>query len=147
MSTNGSVAQAAPERKLKRSMWLACPEGYRPDPAIVDAAGDGVRLVADPRQAVAGARAVYTDVWVSMGDEAEQQRRLADLRGYQVNAELMAFAAPDAVFLHCLPAHRGQEVATDVIDGPQSAVWQQAANRLPTEQAALYALVTGDWEV
>jgi len=125
---------------------LACPEGYRPDPAIVEAAGDAVRVVTDPRDAVAGAAAVYTDVWVSMGDEAEQQRRLADLRPYEVDGDLMALAADDAVFLHCLPAHRGQEVSAAVIDGPQSAVWQQAANRLPTEQAALYALVTGNWE-
>ena len=125
---------------------LACPEGYRPDPAIVEAAGDAVRVVTDPREAVAGAAAVYTDVWVSMGDEAEQQRRLADLRPYEVDGDLMALAADDAVFLHCLPAHRGQEVSAAVIDGPQSAVWQQAANRLPTEQAALYALVTGNWE-
>jgi ornithine carbamoyltransferase len=122
---------------------LACPAGYRPDPAVASAA----HVVDDPREAVAGARAVYTDVWVSMGDEAEQRRRLDDLRAYQVDPELMALAAPDVIFLHCLPAHRGQEVAAAVIDGPQSAVWQQAANRLPTEQAAIYALVTGDWAV
>ena len=115
---------------------LACPEGHRLD---------GVPVTA-PREAVAGARAVYTDVWVSMGDDDERERRLT-LRPYQVDAELMAHAAPDAIFLHCLPAHRGEEVTAEVIDGRQSAVWQQAANRLPTEQAALYALVTGDWEV
>jgi ornithine carbamoyltransferase len=72
---------------------------------------------------------------------------MADLGAYQVDPALMAQAAPDAVFLHCLPAHRGEEVAAAVIDGPQSAVWDQAANRLPTEQAVLYALTTGDWEV
>jgi ornithine carbamoyltransferase len=101
----------------------------------------------DPREAVTGARAVYTDVWVSMGDEAEQQRRMRDLEDFRVTPGLMGLAAPDAIFLHCLPAHRGEEVATAVIDGAHSAVWQQAANRLPTEQAALYALTTGDWEV
>jgi ornithine carbamoyltransferase len=122
---------------------LACPEGYRPDAEIAS----GAQVVTDPREAVAGACAVYTDVWVSMGDEAERQRRLADLAPYRVDPALMAGAARDAIFLHCLPAHRGEEVAAEVIDGPQSAVWQQAANRLPTEQAALYALVTGDWEV
>ena len=123
---------------------LACPEGYGPDPNIAA----GANVVANPREAVAGARAVYTDVWVSMGDaESERQRRLADLEPYRVTPGLMALAARDAVFLHCLPAHRGEEVATAVIDGAHSAVWQQAANRLPTEQAALYALVTGDWEV
>jgi len=118
---------------------LACPDGYRPDvPA---------QVFDDPAAAVTGARAVYTDVWVSMGDDAERARRMADLDAYQVDPALMALAAPDAAFLHCLPAHREQEVAPAVIDGPQSAVWQQAANRLPTEQAALYALTSGDWEV
>ena len=102
----------------------------------------------NPREAVAGARAVYTDVWVSMGDpESQRQRRLDDLAPYQVTPGLMGLAAADAVFLHCLPAHRGEEVAAAVIDGAHSAVWDQAANRLPTEQAVLYALVTGDWEV
>jgi ornithine carbamoyltransferase len=118
---------------------LACPDGYRPDvPAEV---------FDDPAAAVTGARAVYTDVWVSMGEDAERARRMADLGAYQVDPALMASAAPDAAFLHCLPAHRGEEVAPAVIDGPQSAVWQQAANRLPTEQAVLYALTSGDWEV
>jgi ornithine carbamoyltransferase len=116
---------------------LACPPGYEPDvPAPV---------YDDPREAVTGACAVYTDVWVSMGDVAGDRR--LDLSAYQVTPELMALAAPDAIFLHCLPAHRGEEVASAVIDGGQSAVWQQAANRLPTEQAALYALVTDAWEV
>ena len=80
-----------------------------------------------------------------MGEEEEQQRRLADLAPYQVNAELMALAKPDAIFLHCLPARRGEEVTAEVIDGPHSAVWQQAENRMWTEQALLYALTTGDW--
>jgi ornithine carbamoyltransferase len=124
---------------------LACPPGYHPDPEILAGAGGEAFVVADPRDAVAGAQAVYTDVWVSMGEEAEQQRRQAALARYQVSSRLMALAAPDAIFLHCLPAHRGQEVAAEVIDGPQSVVWQQAANRLPTEQAVLYALTTGDW--
>jgi ornithine carbamoyltransferase len=123
---------------------LACPEGYGPDPDIAA----GATVLANPREAVAGARAVYTDVWVSMGDaESERQRRLDDLEPYRVTPELMGLAASDAIFLHCLPAHRGEEVAAAVIDGAHSAVWQQAANRLPTEQAALYALVTDDWEV
>jgi ornithine carbamoyltransferase len=123
---------------------LACPAGYGPDPAIAA----GATVLENPREAVAGARAVYTDVWVSMGDaESERQRRLEDLKPYRVTPGLMGLAASDAIFLHCLPAHRGEEVATAVIDGAHSAVWQQAANRLQTEQAALYALVTGDWEV
>ncbi len=123
---------------------VACPPGYEPDAEIVRASG--ARLTHDPYEAIEGAHAVYTDVWVSMGEEAEQQRRLAELARYQVTPALMAQAAVGAVFLHCLPAHRGQEVAAEVIDGPQSLVFLQAANRLPTEQAVLYALITGQWE-
>lgn len=107
--------------------------------------GMDLRIAAppDPPQAVvAGARAVCTDRWVSMG----QTDGRTELEPYQVTSELMALAARDAVFLHCQPAHRGDEVAAAVIDGPQSLVWQQAGNRLPTQQALLYALVTGDWE-
>ena len=126
-------------------LTLACPPGYLPDADIARAAGPAVHLFRDPRDAVLGAHAVYTDVWVSMGDEQERARRMADLAAYRVDHALMSLAANDAVFLHCLPAHRGEEVAADVIDGPRSAVWQQAANRLPTEQAVLHALVTG-WE-
>ena len=99
----------------------------------------------DPREAVQGAHAVYTDVRRSMGQPDTQAHR-ARLEPYRVTPELMALAAPDAVFLHCLPAHRGEEVDAMVIDGPQSLVWEQAANRLPTEQALLHALVTGEWE-
>ena len=92
-----------------------------------------------------GADAVYTDVWVSMGDEAERSERLRALRPYQVDERLLALAKPHAVFLHCLPAHRGEEVAAEVIDGPRSVVWQQAENRMPTEEALLYALVRRRW--
>jgi ornithine carbamoyltransferase len=124
---------------------LACPPGYLPDADISRAAGPAVHLFEDPRDAVLGAHAVYTDVWVSMGDEQQRRGRMADLAAYRVDQRLMGLAAHDAIFLHCLPAHRGEEVAAEVIDGAQSAVWQQAANRLPTEQAVLHALVT-DWE-
>ena len=132
---------------------VACPPGYEPDADILAGAertaaanGSHIRLTHDPHEAVEGAHAVYTDVWVSMGDEAERARRLEALARYQVTAALMDRAAAGAVFLHCLPAHRGQEVAAEVIDGPRSLVFPQAANRLPTEQAALYALITGEWE-
>ena len=104
-----------------------------------------VGIVDDPREAVAGAHAVYTDVWVSMGAEADADARRRELAPYQVTSALMAAAAPDAVFMHCLPAHREEEVTADVIDGPASVVWRQAANRLPTEQAIVYALITGGW--
>jgi ornithine carbamoyltransferase len=117
---------------------VACPSGY--EPAV------GGYVTHDPAEAVRGAHAVYTDVWVSMRQDAERERRLADLAPYQVNEALMDLAQPGAVFLHCLPAHRGEEVSAEVIDGRASTVWQQAANRLPTEQAVLYALVTGRWD-
>ena len=117
---------------------IASPRGYLPTVY-------GAHVVEDPREAVEDADVVYTDVWASMGEEAEHDERLLTFGRYQVTAELMERAKPDAIFMHCLPAHRGEEVAADVIDGQQSAVWQQAANRLPTEQALLYALCTGEW--
>jgi ornithine carbamoyltransferase len=103
-------------------------------------------LMEDPAEAVSGAHAVYTDVWVSMGEEQEREVRMAALRPYQVTEELMARARPDAVFMHCLPAHRGEEVVAAVIDGPRSVVWRQAENRLPTEEALLFALTQQRWE-
>ena len=127
------------------------PPRYWPKLEILESArelasryGGDIDLSNDPRSAAVGADALYTDVWVSMGEEEEQQQRRSDLSGYQVTGDLMALAKPGAIFLHCLPAHRGEEVTADVIDGPSSAVWQQAANRLPTEQALLYALTSGD---
>ncbi|OFW54436.1 MAG: ornithine carbamoyltransferase [Actinobacteria bacterium RBG_16_67_10] len=118
---------------------IACPSGY--EPGATDA-----QIVTDPLEAVAGANAVYTDVWVSMGEEAERDARLSALEPFRVDARIMAAARPDAIFMHCLPAHRGEEVTAEVIDGPQSVVWQQAENRLPTEEALLFALVTRRWE-
>jgi ornithine carbamoyltransferase len=130
---------------------VACPPGYEPDASIVEAAkrvaaaaGSTVLITHNPLEAVAEADAVYTDVWLSMGvPELERAARVSAFREYQVNAALMSRAKPDAVFLHCLPAHRGEEVAADVFDGPHSRVFHQAANRLPTEQAILFALLTG----
>lgn len=129
---------------------VATPDAYRPDPDVLAVAGklaarsgSRVDVGTDPVAAVAGASAVYTDVWLSMGDPAETRAvRLAALVPYRVNAELMARAEPDAVFLHCLPAHRGEEVDADVIDGPRSQVFRQAANRRPVAQAVLLALLT-----
>ena len=130
---------------------VATPPGYAPDASVLTvaravAAGQGstVTLTSDPYAAVAGASAVYTDVWVSMGDDpGERAQRVAALNPYRVDAPLMAHARQDAVFLHCLPAHRGDEVTAEVMDGPQSLVFPQAANRLPTAQAVLTALVLG----
>ena len=123
---------------------VASPPGYELDDDVVARArnlGGTVDLVADPHEAVRGADAVYTDVWTSMGQEEESAARKAAFESYQVDRELMAAAGDDAVFLHCLPAHRGQEVTADVIDGSQSLVWPQTANRMHATRAALAELV------
>jgi ornithine carbamoyltransferase len=99
----------------------------------------------DAREAVAGAQVVVTDTWISMG-QSHAEEKLAAMAPFQVNEALMAQATPEALFLHCLPAHRGEEVAAEVIDGPRSLVWQQAENRMPTEEALLLALIARRWE-
>ncbi|HEX3540600.1 MAG TPA: ornithine carbamoyltransferase [Acidimicrobiales bacterium] len=112
---------------------VACPPGYEPDAAAVEAArGRGVDIEVghDPRAAATGADAVFTDTWISMGDETAANERRSAFGGFTVDADIMGRAAPSAPFLHCLPAHRGEEVTDEVIDGPQSLVWQEAANRL-----------------
>jgi ornithine carbamoyltransferase len=126
---------------------IACPPEYAPDPrvlqlarAIADESGTELQVVHDPAIAVAGAHAVYADVWASMGEESEREARRRALASYRVTEELMGLAQPGAIFLHCLPAKRGEEVDAAVIDGPQSVVWRQSANRLPTEQALLLLL-------
>ena len=131
---------------------VASPPGYEPEPAVVataerlaGASGSEVVVANDPQLAVRGANAVYTDVWLSMGDsEAERAARLEALRPYRVDEALMAIADRDAVFMHCLPAHRGEEVAAEVIDGPRSVVFDQAENRMHTAQALLRALLLGE---
>ena len=127
------------------------PVGYAPDPAVVELAegiaaktGGGVQITEDPVEGVGGADVVYTDVWASMGQEAEQQERLARFDGFMVDAGLMKHAKPDAIFLHCLPAHRGEEVAAEVIDGPQSVVFDQAENRLHAQKALMVRLMGRD---
>lgn len=130
---------------------IATPPGFEPDPDIVRAsqaravaAGGSIVLTHDPAEAVLGVEAVYADVWTSMGKEAEREVRQRAFVGYTVDAALMSLASKAAVFLHCLPAHRGEEVTDDVIDGPASRVWKQAGNRLHTETALLYTVLTGD---
>jgi len=123
---------------------VASPAPYRPDREIVEAArgaGGRIRLTADPREAARGANALYTDVWVSMGEEEEREERLAAFRGYTIDEGLLSLASPDAVVLHCLPAHRGEEITDGVLEGPRSIVWDQAENRLHTEKALLSALL------
>ncbi len=122
---------------------LACPEGYDPDPSILGAARDAapVTLVRDPAEAAEGARVVSTDVWASMGQEEEAEARRRAFDGYTITETIMGRAATDAIFLHCLPAHRGEEVTGAVIDGPQSRVWDEAENRLHAQKALLVGLM------
>jgi len=126
----------------------ATPANYGPNPDIVRAtaelaAASGSKIVytVDPKEAARGANVLYTDVWVSMGEEAEQKAREVAFQGYQINAALLALAAPDAFVMHDLPAHRGQEITDDMLDGSRSAVWDQAENRLHAEKAILELLV------
>ena len=128
-------------RRLDFRLRVACPEGYEPDAAIVAAAGDRVTLLRDPAEAARGADLVTTDVWASMGQEDEQRERARAFAPYQVTDAVMAEAAEDALFMHCLPAHRGEEVAASVIDGPRSVVWDEAENRLHAQKALLEFLL------
>lgn len=132
--------------KLGFELRLACPEGYDPDPAILARAkGAGkVSIMRDPKEAVRGAHVINTDVWASMGQEEEQAVREKAFAGYTVDTDLMRLAASDAIFLHCLPAHRGEEVSAEVIDGPQSKVWDEAENRLHIQKAIMAVLMGGE---
>ena len=134
--------------QLGAEVWVASPPGYEPKPEAVAWAHERaaqtngkVTVTNDPRAAVAGADVVYTDVWTSMGQEAEAQDRRKVFRPYQVNAELFASAKSDAIFMHCLPAHRGEEVTTEVIDSARSVVFRQAENRLHAQKAILIELM------
>ncbi len=129
-------------RQFGFSLQAACPEGYDPDQGVLEAAGDCVTIVRDPREAATGADLVTTDVWASMGQEQEQKEREAAFAGFMVDDAIMACANDDALFLHCLPAHRGEEVSASVIDGKQSVVWDQAENRLHAQKALLEFLLT-----
>ncbi len=132
---------------------IAAPAGYAPDASIVadaraiaERTGGSVAVLTDPAEAAAGADVVVTDTWVSMGQEAEKAERVAVFGDYTVDARLMGLAAPDAIFLHCLPAYRGYEVSADVLDGPQSVVWDEAENRLHAQKALLAWLLAKNTE-
>jgi ornithine carbamoyltransferase len=120
---------------------LACPPGFEPNPAILAEAGPRVTVTHDARAAVRGADVVYTDVWTSMGQEAEAEARREAFRPYQVNEQLVSLAAADALVMHCLPAHRGEEITDPVLDGPQSVVFDQAENRLHVQKAIMVWLL------
>ena len=131
-------------RRLGFPLRLACPEGYEPEPEVVSAAqseGADIQLIRDPSAAVEGALVVTTDVWASMGQEEEAKARAAAFATYQVDEALMERAHPDAIFLHCLPAHRGEEVSAAVLEGPRSHVWDEAENRLHAQKALLLWLL------
>jgi ornithine carbamoyltransferase len=131
--------------RLPFKLALACPKGYDPDARILERgrkkAPKGVSLFRDPVQAVKNADVVYTDVWASMGQEAEQEARVKVFEGFQVNRKLMQNAKPDAIVMHCLPAHRGEEISAEILDGPRSVVWDEAENRLHVQKAILEILM------
>jgi ornithine carbamoyltransferase len=142
-----SLALAAPGLGIQ--LRFACPDGYEPDGGIMEQAQAGapagaIELFRDPREAVRGADAVYTDSWYSMGQESEAEARAPAFRRYQLNDELLSLAAPGAIAMHCLPAHRNQEITDSVMDGPASAVYDQAENRLHVQKALLLKLLGQD---
>jgi len=131
-------------RRFGFELRLACPEGYEPDPDVLEGArreGARIELVDDVGEAARGAHVVTTDVWASMGQEDEAEARARAFRGYRVDGAMMETAHPEAIFLHCLPAHRGEEVTAEVIDGPRSRVFQEAENRLHAQKALLLELM------
>lgn len=132
--------------RLGFQLRLACPEGYDPDPTLLSRAAReaDIRLVRDPHEAVSGADVVNTDVWASMGQEEEHVERSQAFTAYRVDEALMRGTSPDAIFLHCLPAHRGEEVTAEVIDGPRSRVWDEAENRLHIQKAIMAVLMGGE---
>jgi ornithine carbamoyltransferase len=128
---------------LDFDLRIATPRDYAPAPAFVAPGGSRVRLFTDPKEAADGAHLVTTDVWTSMGFEKENEARQAAFAGFMVDQALMKRARPEALFMHCLPAHRGEEVAAEVVDGPQSVVWEEAENRLHTQKALMEFLLLG----
>jgi len=125
---------------------VACPPGFEPEPAVLDACralGGRVRLTTDAREAAEGADVIYTDTWISMGQEADRERRLEAFQRYQLNDTLLGFAEPGALVMHCLPAHRGEEITDAVLDGPRSVIFDQAENRLHAQKGIILELLGG----
>lgn len=129
-------------RVLGFDLRLSCPHGYEP-PLMGDLDGveENITMVRDPREAAQGANIINTDVWVSMGQEPERERRLRDFEGFQVDSQLVALGGPDVMVMHCLPAHRGEEISAEVLDGPHSVVFDQAENKMHLHQALLATLI------
>ncbi|MBN1850424.1 MAG: ornithine carbamoyltransferase [Deltaproteobacteria bacterium] len=130
-----SWIQAA--RIMGFELVLACPPGYHPSSDVMAGVGTNIRVVEDPKEAVSGAHIINTDVWASMGQEKERDQRLSDFCGYQVDQSLIDLGAPDALIMHCLPAHRGEEISEEVMDGPHSIVFDQAENKMHLHMALL----------
>jgi len=122
-------------------MILACPPNYHPLPEVLENAGQNIRVMEDPEEAARGADVINTDVWASMGQEDEKSRRISDFKGFQVNQSLVRLGKPDVLVMHCLPAHRGEEITNDVLDGSNSIVFDQAENKLFLHQALLEKLI------
>lgn len=139
-----SLIEAAAKTGI--DIMVACPEGYEPLADVLDRARDEAKgdiiILRNPKEAAARADVIYTDVWVSMGQEQEAEKKKIKFRGFQINKEILQCAKEDVIVLHCLPAHRGEEITDDVIDGPKSAVFDQAENRLHTEKALLEFLIS-----
>jgi ornithine carbamoyltransferase len=123
------------------NLHIGCPAGHAPDAELVKSAGNRLKVFDSASQAASGADLIVTDVWASMGQEQEQQERLRTFSEFQVSSKLMGLASKDALFMHCLPAHRGEEVSASVLDGKQSVVWQEAENRLHAQKALLETLL------
>ncbi|WP_110656324.1 ornithine carbamoyltransferase [Salinicola halimionae] len=130
-------------RRFDFQLRICCPEGYDPRDDIVAAAGDHVTILRDPQEAASGADLITTDVWASMGQEEEQAKRERDFAGFQVTEALLDRASEDAIFLHCLPAHRGEEISTTLLDDSRAVVWQEAGNRLHAQKALIEFLLLG----
>lgn len=128
-------------RQFDFQLRIACPEGFEPNAALLAANGDRVVVHRDPREAVEGADLLVTDVWASMGQEEEQARREAALRPYQLSESLLSLAAEDALYMHCLPAHRGEEISAGLMDSPSTVIWDEAENRLHAQKALLEHLL------
>jgi ornithine carbamoyltransferase len=124
------------------NLRIACPEGYEPSPSVVAAAGDAVTIEPDPKIAASGAHLLVTDVWASMGQEAEANDRNNALQAYQLNHELLDLADAEAIYLHCLPAHRGEEITAELMDDPNSVIWDEAENRLHAQKALVEFLLS-----
>ena len=122
-------------------LTLACPPGYHPHPSVLSQAGKHVRVIEDPREAAQRADVINTDVWASMGQDSQRKKRIADFKGYQVNEALVRLGKPDVIVMHCLPAHRGEEIASEVLEGPHSVVFDQAENKLHLHMALLEKLI------